>query len=122
MKLVRNVVVGGILCTVLSISASASMDNTNGGSVMIEGITDVTPRKTVVVDGGNGEWRYSTSLTAGLRKKITSALDHNTKTHKTTCEIDGNKSDSGWVPKRTTARASAIGPRDSVAYANWQVK
>lgn len=121
MKVVRNVLLGGLLVSMLSVSASANVDDMSGGSVAIEGIT-ATPRATVSVDNGNGQWRYSTSLTLTLKKKVTSDMDHNTKTHKTSCEIDGNKDDSGWVPARTTSRSSATGARDSVAYANWDVQ
>lgn len=94
-----------------------------GGSVKLEGDPSmVTPYKIEYVDGGDGRWDYGTRLTITLKKKVWSNLDHNTKTHRSSCEIDGNFDDSGWVPPRTTSKASAIGPRKSVGYANWDVK
>lgn len=93
----------------------------NGGSVIIEDV-NVQPRTTVTVDNGLGEWRYNTSLTITLKKKITSDMDHSSKIHKTSCEIDGVKDDSGWEPARTTSRSSVTGPRSSTAYADWDVK
>lgn len=78
------------------------------------------------VDGGLGEWRYGTGIGfEGLKlvKTAYSDMDHGSKTHRTSCEIDGNYNSSGWVPARTTSRSNTKGnDLESTAYCNWDVK
>lgn len=120
---------GGFLaCSVLimglTIPALAQSDTSvNGGTVVLAGEPcSVTPYTIVSVDNGDGRWDYGTTLTITLKKKVWSNLDHNTKVHRSSCEIDGNYDNSGWVNPRTTSKASAVGPRNSVGYCNWDVK
>lgn len=83
-------------------------------------------RTTVYVDSGNGQWRYGTGIGfSGVKlvKTAYSHLDHNTKTHRSSCEIDGNYDNSGWVPARTTSYSNTKGNNlESVAYCNWDVQ
>lgn len=94
-----------------------------GGSVALEPNSPV-PMKVTTVDNGKGEWRYGTGVKVGLPPKKTaySDMDHGSKTHKTSCEIDGNYDSSGWVKARTTSRSKTEGSIDSTAYCNWDVK
>lgn len=93
----------------------------NGGSVVIEDV-NVQPRTTIKVDDGLGEWRYGTGLTITLKKSVYSDMDHSSKSHKTTCEINGVKDDSGWVAARTTSTSYTTGPKSSTAYCDWDVQ
>lgn len=109
--------------SLVSTSVFAQDNGTTGGTVVLEGEPSaVTPYTIKDVDGGNGRWDYGTRLTVTFRKKVWSNLDHNTKEHRSSSEIDGKYDDSGWVKARTTSKSSAIGPRKSVAYCNWDVK
>ncbi|WP_334137616.1 lactococcin 972 family bacteriocin [Muricomes intestini] len=112
-----------MLFCVLTVPAFAA-GQTNGGFVELYGASEVTPYKTVLVDNGLGEWRYGTGIgwEGGLVKTVYSDLDHGSKVHKSSCEIDGRKSKSGWVPARTTSRSKSWGDLRSTAYANWGVK
>lgn len=124
MKKIGTAVLGSALVLMMAVPAFAQTDSPeNGGTVVLEGEpSTVTPYTIKEVDGGDGRWDYGTRLTVTLKKKVWSNLDHNTKTHRSSTEIDGNYDDSGWVDKRTTSKASSIGPRNSVGYANWDVK
>lgn len=124
MKKTGTLLIGGGLAILTSFSAFAQMDDTqNGGSVVLEGEASlITPYTKVDVDDGNGRWDYGSSITLTGKKKVHSNLDHNTKEHRSSCEIDGNYSNSGWVKARTTSKSSATGPRNSVSYVNWDVK
>ncbi|WP_067842589.1 lactococcin 972 family bacteriocin [Amphibacillus sediminis] len=109
--------------SLISIPVFAQEDITNGGTVVLKGEpSSITPYTIKDVDGGNGRWDYGTRLTVTLKKKVWSNLDHNTKEHRSSSEIDGNYDNSGWVKARTTSKSSAVGPRNSVAYCNWDVK
>lgn len=83
-------------------------------------------RKTEEVDNGNGEWRYGTGIGfSGLKlvKTAYSDMDHNTREHRTSCQIDGNYNSSDWVPARTTSYSKTKGNNlDSIAYCNWDVR
>ncbi|MED4851578.1 lactococcin 972 family bacteriocin [Caldifermentibacillus hisashii] len=124
MKKIGSTIVGSALVLMLAaVPAFAQTDSpAKGGTVVLKEESTVTPYTIKEVDGGDGRWDYGTTLTLKLKKKVWSNLDHNTKTHRSSTEIDGNYDDSGWVPKRTTSKASSIGPRKSVAYANWDVQ
>ncbi|GAA0303104.1 hypothetical protein GGQ92_003083 [Gracilibacillus halotolerans] len=124
MKKVGTALLSCALMIMVAVPAFAQVNNSgSGGSVVLKGEPPtVTPYAIKSVDGGNGRWDYGTRLTITLKKKVWSNLDHNTKTHRSSAEIDGKYDDSGWVPKRTTSKASSIGPRKSVGYANWDVR
>ncbi|MEC2224469.1 lactococcin 972 family bacteriocin [Heyndrickxia faecalis] len=123
MKKIGTVVGGALILMMAAVPVFAQTDSPEkGGTVELKGESTVTPYTIKTVDGGHGRWDYGTTLTLKLKKKVWSNLDHDTKTHRSSTEIDGNYDNSGWVAKRTTSRASSIGARNSVGYANWDVK
>lgn len=124
MKKTRLALFGGALILMTAVPVFAQTDNPiNGGTAVHEGEPSaITPYVLENVDNGNGRWDHGTRLTITLKKKVWSNLDHNTKTHRSSSEIDGNYDTSKWVKKRTTSKSSAIGARNSVGYANWDVK
>lgn len=111
-----------MLCATPVMAAGIANNNSTGGSVALDDVNNVMPLTTVTVDNGLGEWRYGTGITGTLQKSAYSDMDHSTKTHKTSCEIDGNKDDSGWVKARSTSKSYTTGPLTSTAYCNWNVK
>lgn len=112
-----------VLLSALCVSAYAEEREKNSVAL---GPEHENTRKTVTVDNGNGEWRYGTGIGFNgfkLVKTAYSNLDHNTKTHRSSCEIDGNYNSSGWVPARTTSYSSTKGNNlESIAYCNWDVQ
>ncbi|WP_130808302.1 lactococcin 972 family bacteriocin [Senegalia massiliensis] len=117
-----------LLCCVLALTMTVPVfaDGNNsekGGTVVLKGEpSTITPYTIKLVDDGHGSWDYGTRLTITLKKKVWSNLDHNTKVHRSSCEIDGKYDTSKWVDARTTSKSSEIGPRKSVGYSNWDVK
>lgn len=124
MKKFGTLLLGGMLVFAMTVPVFAQIDNPqNGGTVALAGDpSTITPYTVVSVDNGNGRWDYGTGLTITLKKSAYSNLDHNTKTHRSSCEIDGNYSNSGWVKARSTSKSSTTGPRNSTAYCNWDVQ
>lgn len=124
MKKLGAILLLGVLMVTLATPAFAQIYTpVNGGTVVLPGEPSrFTPYTIVDVDDGNGRWDYGTTLTITLEKKVWSNLDHNTKVHRSSCEIDGNYNDSGWVKARTTSKSSAVGPRNSVGYTNWDIQ
>jgi len=124
----RFKVVSALLAVMVLLSAlciSAYADEREKHTVVL-GPDYENIRKSIYVDGGNGLWRYGTGIGfSGIKpvKTAYSNLDHNTKTHRSSCEIDGNYNNSGWVPARTTSYSNTKGNSlDSVAYCNWDIQ
>lgn len=122
-KRVSLIVAALTLLSAFSLQAFAYVKETN--SVALEA-NEQNTRTTELVDDGLGEWRYGTGVTLvwlKFVKTVYSDLDHGSKTHRSSCEIDGNYSNSGWVPARTTSRSYAEGnDLESIAYCNWDVE
>ena len=108
-----------------ALSSSAYAENRERHTAVL-GPNHENTRTTVMVDNGDGQWRYGTGIGFVGTKPVKTAysnLDHNTKTHRSSCEIDGNYNKSGWVPARTTSYSSTKGKNlQSIAYTNWDVR
>lgn len=129
MRKVKSLFLVGCAAMALTVAPAIAAENgatdaVDGGGVALA--TDgVTRSKTVVkVDDDLGEWRYGTGFTISfpVKKTVFSDMDHSSKSHRTSCEIDGDYDDSGWVKARTTSRSDARGDLDSTAYCYWDVQ
>lgn len=122
-KRISLIVAALTLLSAFCIQAFAYVKETNTVAI---GANEQNTREVVEVDDGLGEWRYGTGIGfSGLKpvKTAYSDLDHGSKTHRSSCEIDGNYVNSGWVPARTTSRSSTKGnDLESTAYCNWDVQ
>lgn len=122
-KSINAMLVVLVLLSAFCISAYA---NENEKHTVVLGSDYENNRTTVYVDGEDGQWRYGTGIGFDGIKPVKTAysnLDHNIKIHRSSCEIDGNYDNSGWVPARTTSYSNTKGKNlESVAYCNWDVQ
>lgn len=114
---------GLTLACALAIGASTGItalatDNATSGGVEISN-EQITPFKSQNVGGGT--WDYGTRI-VGSKKEVYSNYFHPSKSHKSSCSIGSNFSDSGWVSAKKTSYSSARGGYSAKTHAYWDVR
>lgn len=111
----------GVLTMSVSAPAMAASDaEATSGSVKLTN-SDVTAfgiSPTASESVGGGTWNYGTEI-IGNQKHVWSIYDHNDKSHSATVILGSDRKESGWKPKRTTARADLYGNKEYTGYAYW---